>query len=228
MMKGIKIPSLEGRNELRITGRVASTETSSGVLTDPDTGKKFVEIMRAGVFISGIKNNSYGDIYANLNHGREKKGSKPRPGMNRLGSINDSTLNLYEDANGLYSKLNIKKDKFHLLKDSKLFQGWSFEFGVVDEDRWIGDNGIETRYVKDIVLKGVTLLDDRNPPGAYNATTVHVRDSSGEEERVCFRDISSEDIWIDDFTSEIENLRTKARKFYFSWRFDEILKNISK
>lgn len=226
-MNGVKIPSLEGRTELRVNGRVASTETQSRLLTDPDTGKKFKEIMSAGVFIRGIKNNTSGDIYANLNHGKENKDDYAKVGEKKLGRTGDSTLGLYEDALGLYSRLQIKKDKFPLLEGAKAFQGWSFEFDIIDLDKWIDKDGIEIRYVKDIALWGVTLLDDRNVAGAYDKTTVHVRDGLGEARQICCRDISSKDIVIEDLSSEIEELRTKAKKIYFNWRVDEIKKGIN-
>lgn len=228
-MNEVKIPSLTNRPELLVSGRVASTEMQSKLLTDPETGRKFKEIMGAGAFIRGIKNNTSGDIYANLNHGKEGKGDYSKPGEKKLGGTGNSTLSLYEDALGLYSRLQIKKDKFPLLEGAEAFQGWSFEFDIIDLDKWLDEDGVEIHYIKDIVLWGVTLLDNRNVAGAYDKTTVHVRDSSGNARRICCRDISSNDIVIEASESSIiEELRTKAEKLYFSWRAGELIKGISK
>lgn len=218
-MAKVKIPPLKGLEELRISGRVAPTETRSSILVDKMTGKKFKDIMSAGVFIRGIKNNGLGDIYANSNHGRNNKDDVVHPGDKVLGREADSTLSLYEDANGLYSRLKIKKDKFHLIEDATFFQGWSFEFDILDFEKRVDDDGIEIHYIKDIKLWGVTLLDDRNIAGAYaNGTTVHVRDASGDDRRICCHGISSDDIVIEDSPVSIDALKQNCLKKWWDFQ----------
>jgi HK97 family phage prohead protease len=105
------------------------------------------------------------DVELLFNHDRNKK----------LGSVNQGNLELYEDNIGLRAIANVTDvEVINKAKNGDL-KGWSFGF-VVNKDKWEdGSDGIHKRYVEDLDLLEVSILD-KTP--AYIATSIEAR---GEE-----------------------------------------------
>jgi HK97 family phage prohead protease len=114
----------------------------------------------------------------------------------RLGSIKDGNLQLYEDNIGLRAIAMVSDEEvIQKAKDGKL-TGWSF--GFIDQSpNWQdGPDGVQRRFLEDIELLEVSILD-KTP--AYIATSIEAR---GEE------DVITENR-SDGFKAEIEDLSPK-------------------
>lgn len=144
-----------------IKGYVNAVERDSRALQTPKGD--FVEQVRSGVWKEAIKSND--DIPILLNHDWNKK----------LGSTKDN-LKLKEDNIGLYAEARIlDKDVIEKAKNDKLV-GWSFGFKANKESWGKTDNDIDRRYLDNITLFEVSILDDSRTP-AYYGTSVEARDN---------------------------------------------------
>ncbi|WP_315112921.1 HK97 family phage prohead protease [Clostridium intestinale] len=148
-------------NNVVIKGYVNAVERDSRTLPSPKGN--FVEQVRSGVWQDAIKKND--DIPILLNHNWNKK----------LGSTKDN-LKLKEDNIGLYAEARIlDSDIIEKAKSNKLV-GWSFGFKANKQSWGKTDNDIDRRYLDDIDLFEVSILDNTRTP-AYYGTSVEARDN---------------------------------------------------
>lgn len=144
-----------------VRGYVNAVERDSRVLKTPKGN--FVEQVRSGVWQDAIKKND--DIPILLNHNWNRK----------LGSTKDN-LKLKEDNIGLYAEARIlDKDVIEKAKNDKLV-GWSFGFKANKQSWGKTDNNRERRYLDEITLFEVSILDNTRTP-AYYGTSLEARDN---------------------------------------------------
>ena len=116
----------------------------------------------------------------------------------RLGSIKDGNLQLYEDNIGLRAICTVSDDEVVKKAKNSELRGWSFGF-IDQKPNWQdGPDGIQRRYLEDIELLEVSILD-KTP--AYIATSIEAR---GEEEVLT-------ESRSDEFRAEIEDLSQKEQ-----------------
>lgn len=144
-----------------VRGYVNAVERDSRALPSPKG--KFVEQVRSGVWNDAINKND--DISVLLNHDWNRK----------LGSTKEN-LKLKEDNIGLYAEARIyDSDVMQKAKNNKLV-GWSFGFKANKQSWGKTDTDIDRRYLDDIDLFEVSILDDSRTP-AYYGTSVEARDN---------------------------------------------------
>lgn len=88
-----------------------------------------------------------------------------------LGSTEDGTIQLREDAVGLHASAIVQDEELAEKARSKELRGWSFGF-VARGQRWEGESP-RRRYLDDIELREVSVLD-KTP--AYIATSIETRE----------------------------------------------------
>jgi HK97 family phage prohead protease len=144
-----------------IRGYVNAVERDSRKISSPRG--EFVEQVRSGTWKKAIEKRE--EIPALVNHDWNKK----------IGSTKDN-LELREDNIGLYAELRATDpDIMQKAKDNKLV-GWSFRF-IKNQESWgKTDDGTERRYLDEIDLLEVSVLDDTKTP-AYYGTSVEARDN---------------------------------------------------
>jgi HK97 family phage prohead protease len=144
-----------------VRGYANAVERDSRALQTPKGN--FVEQVRSGVWQDAIKKNN--DIPILLNHNWNRK----------LGSTKDN-LKLKEDNIGLYAEARIlDKDVIEKAKNDKLV-GWSFGFKANKQSWGKTDNDMDRRYLDDITLFEVSILDNTRTP-AYYGTSLEARDN---------------------------------------------------
>lgn len=159
---GMKILKIEVRTDnVLIEGYVNAVERDSLIL--PSIRGKFVERVVAGTFKKALLKNS--DVELRFNHSKV------------LGSTANE-LQLKEDNIGLYARAIVTDAEVIEKAKNKELRGWSFGF-VANSSEWEEyQEGIQRRYLKDIELKEVSILDKKP---AYVATSLELRD---EEESI--------------------------------------------
>lgn len=171
-------------NQVLLDGYVNAVARDSRVLPSPRG--RFVEQIKPKTFERALQKAN--DVELRFNHDAKRK----------LGSVKDGNLQLYEDNIGLRAIATVSDDEIiKKARDGEL-RGWSFGF-IDNKPNWQdGEGGIQKRYLEDIDLLEVSILD-KTP--AYIATSIEAR---GEEE------VISENRSAD-FKAEIEDL-TKEEK----------------
>lgn len=99
-----------------------------------------------------------------LNHNKDRK----------LGSINEGNLQLFEDNIGLRAICTVSDAEVIEKAKNNQLRGWSFGF-FVDKDQWEEKDGIQRRYLEELELNEVSILDNTRIP-AYIATSIETRD----------------------------------------------------
>ena len=129
----------------------------------PCINGKFIEQIEPKAFDKALSKAENVDLL--LNHDENRK----------LGSTKDGALELFEDNIGLRAICTITdKDVIEKAKKGEL-RGWSIGFAV-DKDRWEDTNkGYQRRYVEDLELFEVSILDNRKNP-AYAGTSIEMRE----------------------------------------------------
>ena len=129
----------------------------------PYINGKFIEHIEPKAFDKAL--NKTDNVNLLLNHDENRK----------LGSTKEGNLELFEDNIGLRAICTITdKDVIEKAKKGEL-KGWSFGFAV-DKDRWEDTNkGYQRRYVEDLDLFEVSILDNRKNP-AYAGTSIEMRE----------------------------------------------------
>lgn len=129
----------------------------------PYLNGKFIEQIEPRAFDKALNKTDNVDLL--LNHDENRK----------LGSTKEGNLELFEDNIGLRAICTITdKDVIEKAKKGEL-RGWSFGFAV-DKDRCEDTNkGYQRRYVEDLELFEVSILDNRKNP-AYVGTSIEMRD----------------------------------------------------
>lgn len=121
---------------------------------------------RQGTYIEQVTPGTFGKALA--------KGNSVELRFNHrrtLGSTEDGTVKLREDAVGLHAAADIQDEELAEKARKKELRGWSFGF-VKEADRWEGENP-RRRYLDGIELREVSILD-KTP--AYIATSIETRE----------------------------------------------------
>lgn len=148
-----------------IEGYVNAVARDSRPMRDRKTGKRFVEQIVPGVFERAVKRN---DVDLLLDHDTTRV----------LGSTK-TNLTLYEDNIGLRAKAEITDSEVIQKAREKKLRGWSFGFLERDASEEELPNGLKRRYVEDMILKEVSIVDERKLP-IYEGTSIETR-AAGEE-----------------------------------------------
>lgn len=148
-----------------IEGYVNAVGRDSRVMRDRKTGKRFVEQIRPGVFKRALERN---EVLILLNHDE-----------NRVLGSTESNLTLYEDAIGLKARAEITDAEVIEKAKSKKLRGWSFGFMEVDASEEDMTNGLKRRFVEEMELKEVSIIDERKMP-CYEGTSLETR-AEGKE-----------------------------------------------
>lgn len=140
-----------------IDGYVNAVLRDSKPLTSR-TGK-FVEQIVPKAFERSLERNDNVDVL--LNHKR------------KLSSTKDG-FELYEDSIGLHARGTITDPGVMEKARARKLSGWSFGFIPKQERVEPGPAGMDRRFVEDLDLIEVSILDDTESP-AYIATSIEVR-----------------------------------------------------
>lgn len=178
---------IEIRNDYAIIkGYINAVERDSREMATAKGG--FVEQVRSGTWKNAISKKD--DIPLLLNHNKNRK----------LASTKEGTLKLTEDNIGLYAEARVyDKEVVDKAKKKKLV-GWSFGFSKLKDSWGKTDGGVDRRYLEDIDISEVSVLDDSRTP-AYYGTSIESRDNEEVSiEQRSFSDnveISIEEVKVD-------------------------------
>lgn len=148
-----------------IEGYVNAVARDSRPIRDKKSGKRFVEQIVPGVFQRAIRRN---EVNLLLNHDSTRV----------LGSTK-TNLQLTEDSIGLKARAEITDPEVIQKAREKKLRGWSFGFYERDASEEDLPNGLQRRYVEDMVLEEVSIIDERKIP-VYEGTSIETR-AAGEE-----------------------------------------------
>ena len=148
-----------------IEGYVNAVGRDSRPIRDRKTGKRFVEQIVPGVFKRALKRN---DVDLLLNHDTSRS----------LGST-QTNLQLTEDSIGLKARAEVTDPEVMQKAKDKKLRGWSFGFYEKDASEEDMPNGLQRRYVEDMILKEVSIIDERKL-AVYEGTSIETR-AAGEE-----------------------------------------------
>lgn len=151
-------------DKVEIEGYVNAVERNSRTLWD--RFGSFVERIAKGAFKKALDKNP--DVRLYVNHERD------------IGGEADGNLKLEEDAIGLRAEATITDPEVVQDAINGDLVGWSFGYFDTDDgvDRFI-ENGMPLRYVKDMDLFEVSILNRTRTP-AYEGTLVTVRSDDGK------------------------------------------------
>lgn len=152
---------IEIRNDsVVISGYVTAVERESRVMNSPQG--KFVEVVRSKTFQRALESATNIDVL--LNHNK------------KLGSTSEKTLMLTEDNIGLRAIATITDAETVQKAKANQLVGWSFGFQK-NKDSWQdGENGVQKRFLEDINLLEVSILDNTKTP-AYIGTSIESREN---------------------------------------------------
>ena len=142
-----------------IEGYVNAVGRDSKILSDK-TGLRFVEQIVPGAFARALTKN---DVDILLNHDGNKV----------LGST-QSNLSLEEDSIGLKARAVITDTEVIEKARAKKLKGWSFGFRDVLSRMEDAHDNLKRRYVEDLELIEVSIIDDTLDP-AYQGTLIEAR-----------------------------------------------------
>lgn len=190
-----------------LDGYVNAVGRDSRVLPSPKG--KFIEQIKPKTFQRALERADNVDLL--FNHQKNRK----------LGSTKEGNLELYEDNIGLRAIATVSDDEVIKKAKNGELKGWSFGF-YTNKDSWEdGPDGIQRRYLEDIDLLEVSILD-KTP--AYIATTIEQRgeedvlaETRGEDFKAVIEDNSPEErqkeqIDYSVYEKEIEILKMKGGK----------------
>lgn len=170
-------------NEAIIEGYVNVVERESRMLHD--TQGNFIEVVRAGTFNQAL--DSADNVYLKYNH------------KQILGDTVHKDVELREDSIGLYARSRISDPVIIEKAKKKELRGWSFGFVCIDNKWEIPSDGIRRRYLNDIELREVSILD-KTP--AYIAPSIELRDN--EEQLIEFR-FAEEEIEVVETSEKVKD-----------------------
>lgn len=145
-----------------IKGYINAVERDSRQLPSPQGS--FVEQVRSGTWGNAISKKD--DIPLLLNHNKNRK----------LASVKNGTLKLTEDNIGLYAEARVYDQEVVDKAKNKKLIGWSFGFSKLKDSWGKTDNGVDRRYLEDIDVSEISVLDDSRTP-AYYGTSIENRDN---------------------------------------------------
>ena len=142
---------IEIRNDsVLIDGYVNAVGRDSRPMRDRKTGERFVEQIVPGAFERALKQN---EVDLLLNH----------DGTRKLGST-QTNLQLFEDNIGLRAIAEITDPEVIQEAREKKLRGWSFGFYERDASEEELTNGMKRRYVEEMQLQEVSIIDHRKMP----------------------------------------------------------------
>jgi len=148
-------------NELTIRGYINAVERDSRQMQSPQG--LFVEQVKAGTWTRSLSSGN--DINLLLNHDNNRK----------LGSISQGNMILKEDNIGLHAEVRVVDAEVVAKAKKNQLVGWSFGFNA-NKDTWTKrEDGINRRFLEDINLVEVSILDDTRTP-AYVGTSIESRE----------------------------------------------------
>jgi uncharacterized protein len=148
-------------NQVLLDGYVNAVDRESRVLPSPRG--RFKEKIVPKTFEKALRKAE--DVELRFNHQENRK----------LGSLSEGNLELFEDNIGLRAIATVTDEEVIQKAQNQQLRGWSFGF-ISNSDRWEdGQDGIQKRYIEDLDLLEVSILD-KTP--AYVATSIEAR---GEE-----------------------------------------------
>lgn len=178
-------------NSIIIDGYVNAVARDSRLI--PDVKGSFREQIVPKAFQRALEKAENVDIL--LNHDKNRK----------LGSTTEGTLELFEDNIGLRAIATITDAEVIEKAKRNELRGWSFGFYSV-KDRWEDiEEGIQRRYVEDLELTEVSIVDNTKVP-AYSATSIETR--ANEEVLTETRALDSV-VKIADNTNKVDNSKYK-------------------
>lgn len=156
---------IEVRNDsVLIDGYVNAVGRDSRPMRDKK-GQRYVEQIVPGVFKRALSKN---EVKILLNHDE-----------NRVLGSTETNLTLQEDAIGLRATAEITDaEVIQKAKEGKL-RGWSFGFYEKDASEEDMANGLKRRFVEEMVLDEVSIIDERKIP-CYEGTSIETR-AEGKE-----------------------------------------------
>mgnify|MGYP002792232175 CR=1 FL=1 len=104
----------------------------------------------------------------------------------------DKNLELKEDNIGLRAIAEINDPEVIELAKKRKLRGWSFGFVEKRASEEEGPNGMKRRFVEELELKEVSIIDQRKMP-CYIATSIEAR-AEDAEETVEIRELDTEGI----------------------------------
>lgn len=200
--------NIEIRNgKVKIDGYVNAVQRDSRPIPSPEG--RFIEQVMPGTFKKALDNADV--VEFRLNHKRV------------LGTNKDEGVELFEDSIGLRAIYETGDPEIIEKAEKNQLRGWSFGF-YVNEDEWdlSGPDGMKRRYLKDIDLTEVSIIDSEMTP-AYIATSIETRDDKeianeqrgGESEpniRVYTENEQKQTIDYSDYINTINKLKKRGKK----------------
>lgn len=182
-------------NQVLLDGYVNAVARESRVLPSPRG--PFKESIIPGTFQKALDRTDNVDLRFNHDENRQ------------LGSIKNGNLQLWEDNIGLRAIATVADEEIiQKAKDGKL-TGWSFGF-IDKKPNWQdGQDGIQRRFLEDIDLLEVSILD-KTP--AYIATSVEAR---GEDNVITENRNDAFKAEIEDLTPKKEEKREEVQPDFF-------------
>ena len=156
---------IEVRNDsVLIDGYVNAVGRDSRPMRDKN-GERYVEQIVPGVFKRALSKN---EVKILLNHDENRA----------LGST-ETNLTLQEDAIGLRATAEITDAEVLQKAKAGKLRGWSFGFYEKDASEEDMANGLKRRFVEEMVLVEVSIIDERKIP-CYEGTSIETR-AEGKE-----------------------------------------------
>lgn len=201
---------IEIRNEsILLDGYVNAVARDSRPI--PSNRGRFVEQIVPKAFERALMKAKNVDLL--LNHDKNRQ----------LGSTKQGNLELFEDSIGLRAICTVTDPEVMEKAKNKQLRGWSFGF-YSDKDRWEEKDGIQRRFVEELELTEVSIIDNTRVP-AYIATSIETREDKevieetrGEDFRAVTEDNSESkeekktDIDYSVYEKELEFLKMKGGK----------------
>lgn len=148
-----------------IDGYVNAVARDSRPIRDRATGERFVEQIVPGVFKRALERN---EVDLLLNHDE-----------NRVLGSTQTNLSLYEDEIGLRAHAEVEDAEVIEKARLKKLRGWSFGFKEEGASEETMSNGMKRRFVEDMELVEVSIIDDRKIP-CYRGTSIEARAEGNE------------------------------------------------
>lgn len=178
---------IEIRNDsVLIDGYVNAVARDSRPIPSP--GGKFIEQIVPKTFERALGKTTNVDLL--LNHDKNRK----------LGSTSENNLQLFEDNIGLRAICTVTDAEVIEKAKNKQLRGWSFGF-YSDKDRWEEKDGVKRRFIDEMELTEVSIIDNTRTP-AYVATSIETR-----EDKEVIKETREED-----FRAITEDISTKEEK----------------
>ncbi len=194
---------IEIRNDsVLLDGYVNAVARDSRPMLD-EHGEKFVEQIVPKTFQRALEKNE--DVFCLLNH-------EP---MRVLGSTKKGNIELFEDNIGLRAICRITDSEvIEKAKNNKL-RGWSFGFEAVKEHEEKLNDNLKRRFVDDMHLVEVSIIDERKFPCSVGTST---ETRSDKNSKIEYRG--------EDFVPKIIDLETPTKIDYSE--YEQVLEKIKK